>query len=126
MYRYKTMVTDVIDGDTVRVAIDLGFGLVYQTKVRLAGIDCAELRDKKNREKALAAKKYAEEKLLDKVVILKTLKTGKYGRYIAFLYFEGDKESFNDQMVRDGFAEPYKKSTPRPTKKKEDEPLLEA
>jgi micrococcal nuclease len=110
VFRYKALVLRVVDGDTISVAIDLGFNLVLQTKIRLAGIDAAELRDKTTSEKALAAKKYAEERLLNKEVILKSLKTEKYGRYLAFIYFEGEKESFNDKMVREGFAVPYDKN----------------
>jgi micrococcal nuclease len=107
--RYKALVLRVVDGDTIKVAIDLGFNIVLQTKIRLAGIDSAELRDKATQEKAEAAKKYVEEHLLSKEIILKSLKTEKYGRYLAFIYFEGEKESFNDRMVREGFATMYDK-----------------
>lgn len=111
MYRYKAMVLRVIDGDTIKVAIDLGFNMIRQTRIRLAGIDCVELKDKNNLEKALAAKKYTEDRLLNKEVMLKSLKPGKYhDRYIAFIYLDGEKESFNDKMVKDGYASPYKKS----------------
>ena len=123
-YIYKALVTDVIDGDTVWTAIDLGFNIVKNVKIRLAGIDSKELKDKANREKALAAKKYLEDKVLNKEVKLKSLKPGKYNeRYIGFLYFDGAKESVNDQMVRDGFASPYdnKRKESKPDEGKTDE-----
>lgn len=116
MFRYKALVLRVIDRDTIKVAIDLGFNLVLQIKIRLAGIDAAELRDKVAPDKAEIAKKYVEDQLLNKEVILKSLKTEKYGRYLAFIYFEGEKESFNDKMVREGLATPYDKNKVEKTK----------
>ena len=108
MYRYNAVVTRVIDGDTIKAAIDLGFGIVYQpNSLRLAGIDCPELR--KDGEKALAAKKYVEDAVLNKEVSLKSLKTGKYGRYLVFIYQEGKKQSLNDELVEKGLAKAYKK-----------------
>ena len=45
MYRYKVDIVKVIDGDTVDVDIDLGFGMVYKKqRVRLKGIDTPESR----------------------------------------------------------------------------------
>ena len=32
MYRYKVDVTRVVDGDTVDVDVDLGFGMIYKSK----------------------------------------------------------------------------------------------
>ena len=40
MYRYKVSVVKVVDGDTVDVDIDLGFGMSYKKqRVRMLGID---------------------------------------------------------------------------------------
>ena len=40
MYEYKVSITKVVDGDTVDVDIDLGFGMTYKKqRVRLMGID---------------------------------------------------------------------------------------
>ena len=45
MYRYKVDVTRVVDGDTVDVDIDLGFGMTYKKqRVRMMGIDTTESR----------------------------------------------------------------------------------
>ena len=45
MYRYKVEVTRVVDGDTVDVDIDLGFGMIYKKqRVRMKGIDTPESR----------------------------------------------------------------------------------
>ena len=43
MYRYKVNIVKVVDGDTVDVDIDLGFGMVYKKqRVRMLGIDTPE------------------------------------------------------------------------------------
>ena len=45
MYRYKVSVVKVVDGDTVDVDIDLGFGMSYKKqRVRMLGIDTPERR----------------------------------------------------------------------------------
>ena len=66
MYRYKVDIVKVIDGDTVDVDIDLGFGMVYKKqRVRLKGIDTPESRTRNLEEKkfGLAAKAYLKEQL---------------------------------------------------------------
>ena len=108
MYKYNAMIIRVIDGDTVVAAVDLGFRIIRTIKIRFAGIDSYELKDKKNLEKALAAKKYLEETILNKEVMLKSLKPGKYhDRYIAFLYLDNNKKSVNDIMIEKDLVKPY-------------------
>ena len=41
MYEYKCKVLRVVDGDTVDIDIDLGFGIwMHKERVRMMGIDC--------------------------------------------------------------------------------------
>ena len=59
MYEYRCKVVKVIDGDTVDVNIDLGFGIwQMDERVRIMGIDTPESRTRDKVEKAfgLAAK----------------------------------------------------------------------
>ena len=52
MYEYNVKVTRVVDGDTVDVDIDLGFGMIYKKqRVRLHGIDTPESRTRDLEEK---------------------------------------------------------------------------
>ena len=45
MYEYKVNIIKVIDGDTVDVDIDLGFGMwIKDERVRIMGIDTPESR----------------------------------------------------------------------------------
>ena len=54
MYEYKCKIVKVIDGDTVDVDIDLGFGVwLHKERIRLYGIDTPE-----SRTRDLVEKKY--------------------------------------------------------------------
>ena len=45
MYEYKAIIKRVVDGDTVDVDIDLGFGVIFANqRIRLYGIDTPESR----------------------------------------------------------------------------------
>ena len=52
MYEYKCTIVRVIDGDTVDVDIDLGFGIIMaDERVRIMGIDTPESRTSDKVEK---------------------------------------------------------------------------
>ena len=114
MYEYYVRkVENVVDGDTIDVLIDLGFDILFQSRVRLAGIDTPESRTKDLKEKALGleSKEYLKKHLKDaKSVVIKTEKmnsTEKFGRILGWLYINGDTESVNDKMINDGYAWGY-------------------
>jgi micrococcal nuclease len=114
MYEYYVRkVENVVDGDTIDVLIDLGFDILFQSRVRLAGIDTPESRTKDIAEKALGleSKEYLKKHLKDaKSVIIKTEKmdsSEKYGRILGWVYVNGDTESLNDKMINDGYAWGY-------------------
>ena len=114
MYEYYVRkVENIVDGDTIDVLIDLGFDILFQSRVRLAGIDTPESRTKDLAEKALGleAKEYLKKNLKDaKSVVSKTEKmdsSEKYGRILGWVYINGDTESLNDKMINDGYAWGY-------------------
>jgi micrococcal nuclease len=114
MYEYYVRkVENVVDGDTIDVLIDLGFDILFQSRVRLAGIDTPESRTKDLKEKALGleSKEYLKKYLKDaKSVVIKTEKMNsseKFGRILGWLYVNGDTESVNDKMINDGYAWGY-------------------
>ena len=52
MYEYRAKIIKVVDGDTVDVDIDLGFGVVLtDERVRMMGIDTPESRTRDKVEK---------------------------------------------------------------------------
>ena len=56
MYEYKCKILRVVDGDTVDVDIDLGFGVwMHRERVRMMGIDTPESRTRDKVEKKLNA-----------------------------------------------------------------------
>jgi len=114
MYEYYVRkVENVVDGDTIDVLIDLGFDILFQSRVRLAGIDTPESRTKDIAEKALGleSKEYLKKALKDaKSVVIKTEKmdsSEKYGRILGWVYINGDTVSLNDMMINDGYAWGY-------------------
>jgi len=114
MYEYFVKeVKNVVDGDTIDVIIDLGFDILFASRVRLAGIDTPESRTTDKAEKALGieAKEYLKKHLKDaKSVVIRTEKmdsSEKYGRILGWVYVNGDSESINNKMINDGYAWGY-------------------
>ena len=114
MYEYYVRkVENVVDGDTIDVLIDLGFDILFASRVRLAGIDTPESRTRDLKEKALGleSKEYLKKALKDaKSVVIKTEKmnsTEKFGRILGWIYVNGDTVSLNDMMINDGYAWGY-------------------
>jgi micrococcal nuclease len=114
MYEYYVKkVEAVVDGDTIDVLIDLGFDILFASRVRLAGIDTPESRTKDLAEKKLGleAKEYLKLKLKDaKNVNIKTEKmdsSEKYGRILGWIFIDDQTVSINEQMITDGYAWGY-------------------
>ena len=116
MYEYKANVIKVVDGDTVDVDIDLGFGVwLKNERVRIMGIDTPESRTRDPVEKlfGLAAKERVKE-LLQSNVILKTFAAkdgedmkGKFGRILGDFYVSPDKKLLTEVMIEEGHAVAY-------------------
>jgi micrococcal nuclease len=120
MYEYNVNVTRVVDGDTVDVDIDLGFGMVYKKqRVRLMGIDTPESRTRDKVEKLFGkASKYHLQHLLEEQdVTLISHDKGKFGRILGELFVKHEanlrdghvkgKVSINQQMIADNHAVDY-------------------
>ena len=127
MFTYQAKLFEVIDGDTVDLLIDLGFGVHVKERCRLYGIDAPEMPTAQGQ----AAKAYLESLIgaatgelfvaTRKMARKPKEKTDKYGRYLAVLYkgdnvdwfIHGDqtessvqrmKASINFEMVFSGHA----------------------
>ena len=115
MYEYKCKILRVVDGDTVDVDIDLGFGVwMHKERIRLYGIDTPESRTRDLEEKryGLAAKAFLSGMLDDKAgITLKTHKDkeGKFGRILGELWRTTDfaNQSINEYMVEKHHAVRY-------------------
>jgi micrococcal nuclease len=110
---YVKQVTNVVDGDTIDVVIDLGFDISFTSRVRLAGIDTPESRTKDKAEKVLGleSKKYLADRIkAAKNVVIRTEKINsseKFGRILGWLYLDGESNSINHEMIEKGYAWGY-------------------
>jgi len=115
MYEYRCQVVKIVDGDTVDVDIDLGFGVwLKKERIRMFGIDTPESRTRDLDEKkyGLMAKDYITRLLDDEGgIVLKTRKDaeGKYGRILGELWRTTDfaDTSINDLMIKNHHAVSY-------------------
>lgn len=118
MYEYRVNIARVVDGDTVDVDIDLGFGVWLQDeRVRMMGIDTPESRTSDKVEKVFGkAAKAKLEELLGETAILKTQVSkngedmkGKFGRILGDfdVEFNGEMKPATDVLIETGHAVAY-------------------
>ena len=111
MYEYRCKLIRVIDGDTMDIDIDLGFGVWLKgERVRLYGIDTPESRTRDLEEKryGLAAKAFATKFLDDEWLVLKTKEydaKGKFGRILGELWY--NDININQKMIKEYHAVAY-------------------
>ena len=122
MYEYRCKVLKVVDGDTVDVDIDLGFGIVLtDERVRLMGIDTPESRTSDKVEDLFGeAAKARLKQMIDgkEGPILKTQinkdgedMKGKFGRILGdFSVYHAPTDSWRmatEILIEEGHAVPY-------------------
>ncbi len=114
MYEYRATVVKIVDGDTVDVDIDLGFGICMKDeRVRIMGIDTPESRTRDKVEDLFGeAAKARVAQLLQGDVVLKTQiarngedMKGKFGRILGDFMVE-DK-LLTDILITEGYAVAY-------------------
>ena len=122
MYEYRAKILRVVDGDTVDVDIDLGFGVwMHKERVRMMGIDTPEsrTRDKVEKKFGLASKEYVKAYLpIGAMQVLKTEidksgedKKGKFGRILGdFLVYDSKEDAqkkLTEIMISQGYGVAY-------------------
>ena len=111
MYEYRCKVTRVVDGDTVDIDIDLGFGVwLHKERVRIYGIDTPEsrTRDKEEKKYGLMAKEFVKQFVKGDSIMLTTQKydaKGKFGRILGDIIV--DNKSLSDTMIQEHHAVIY-------------------
>lgn len=112
-YNYpRTTIIRWIDGDTVKVLIDVGFDITVKQTVRLKGINTPELKssDATIRKAAGAAReaamKLAPEGSTVRVQSEKGFAHEKYGRYLAIIHTAAGV-NLTDELIRTGHGVPY-------------------
>ena len=110
MYEYKCKIRKVVDGDTIDVDIDLGFGVwMRNQRIRMHGIDTPESRTRDLEEKkyGLAAKDFLIKWTNAGGLTLKTHKDdrGKFGRILGEIWcFD---TNVNEKMIEEHHAVRY-------------------
>ena len=109
-YTYLAYVSEVIDGDTFKAVIDLGFDLVTEQKLRLRGLDAPEIETAAGKE----AKVFLERELRSSLrgrnpseaeaipVLIRTVKSDKYDRYLADVWV--GETYLNQKLLDRGLA----------------------
>ena len=109
-YVYHAKLVDVIDGDTLRLELDVGFEIKWTVTVRLEKINAPEM----NTAAGKRAKQFIARKLKGTHLVIETKKRGKYGRYLAKVFYHRTRKDYreilqygsliNDDMIQAGHA----------------------
>jgi micrococcal nuclease len=115
MHEYKCTILRVVDGDTVDINIDLGFGIwMHKERIRLFGIDTPESRTRDLEEKkfGLMAKEMVKKLIPEgssQTLVTQKDKSGKYGRILGQfkITFEDKETTLNEWMVKYHYGVEY-------------------
>jgi endonuclease YncB( thermonuclease family) len=100
LFTYKAYVERLIDGDTIKAQIDLGFDVWTRQTLRLRGIDAFEIDTKTGRR----AKEFVERALKNEsFVTIKTTRSDKYDRFLADIFY-GANEYLNQRLLDEKLA----------------------
>lgn len=98
-WNYRAELERVVDGDTVDIRVDLGFRTYKKVRVRLSGVDTAEIygvsKDSEQYERGQQQKQFVED-FLDvdgewPIRFESSEETGKYGRWMGDLSVDGER-----------------------------------
>ena len=112
LFTYRGHLRRVIDGDTLLVDVDLGFGAWSGQRLRLNAVDAPEMTTARGK----LAKRWVEKTLAQSPqLVVKTYKTDKWDRYLVDVYYLPKEKDMslvaaqglwlNGQMVEEGVAE---------------------
>ena len=111
MMTYRAIVEKIVDGDTIKMNIDLGFRTWIKANCRLYGINTPELnsKDEEERNRAKKALEYLSEILIvGKTYNIVSYELDKYGRPLVMILIHGLEDSVNNLMLDNNHAVRYK------------------
>jgi len=123
---YNATVVRIVDGDTIRLDIDLGFDIVLRNQsVRLYKVDTPECRTRDLKEKAagLLAKEVVQNLISigERVFIRTKLDTkGKFGRLLGTIVTT-DNININEHLIDNNYAVEYYGQSKTEVQSKHDE-----
>lgn len=113
MHEYKVTIVKIVDGDTIDVDIDLGFGVWLRgERVRLSNIDTPESRTRNKIEKLFGKASANRVKEFfdtegDIIMMSREFKKGKYGRIMADFKVQEEVRPLCTTLIQEGYAVPY-------------------
>jgi|WetSurMetagenome_2_1015567.scaffolds.fasta_scaffold07218_2 micrococcal nuclease len=109
MYEYSAQVLRVIDGDTLKLQIDLGFSVFVAQSCRLVRIDAPEM----STMQGFTARQFVVDTLATVTAIkVNTSKPDKYGRWLVDFFFQSPPTgaqwiNLSDLLLSTHHAVPY-------------------
>ena len=104
MFEYKAVITNIVDGDTFDMDIDLGFHIHIHERVRLLGVDTPE-KFGKEKQLGLTVKQFAEKSFLNKKVIIQSEKvdeaadTDSFGRWLVWVVLDENGDDIDGENI---------------------------
>jgi len=112
MYEYRCKILRVVDGDTVDIDLDLGFGIwLRNERVRISGIDTPESRTSDEVERIFGNLASNKVKFLlpvgsRQILYSKDFK-GKFGRILGDFLVDGYDDFLTNILLENHLAVPY-------------------
>jgi len=116
-YIYRAKINRIVDGDTIIVDIDLGFGVwLNKQRIRFMGVDTPESRTRDLTEKkfGLLAKKVVSDfcPIGDYVMVETNIdKNDKFGRILGIIWVDPDNNhehvNLNEYLIAERYAVAY-------------------
>jgi endonuclease YncB( thermonuclease family) len=95
-YTYAATVTNVVDGDTLRITINAGYDVAIDTRVRVRGVNAAEISTPEGR----TVKRKVQALLpCGSTIVVKTSGRDLYGRYRADVWFSDDGRCDEPELI---------------------------
>jgi endonuclease YncB( thermonuclease family) len=110
MYEYSVTLIQIVDGDTLKLDVDVGFHLHLQATFRLARINAPEMYS----FEGVAAKAFVVARLSEATAMkIFSERSEKYGRWLCEFYFQTKNSksqwiNLNSLMLSSGHALPYR------------------
>lgn len=109
LYTYQAYVEKVIDADTIKVRLDLGFDVWTRQVLRLRDLNAAELDTKEGQEAKVFIQSHVKESAM---IIVRSSRSDKYDRYLADIFIPQGGETnpetdlyLNNLLLEKGFAQ---------------------